>query len=115
MSDEELTLEAARQRLIELIEADDWEITDAAVESGFEIVRARGLYPTRWQVMKYALDLLKSDFPIHAVGLGEPPGSSGIGYVMNNADGLGLYIKLKIEEDRSVRMLSFHRSKHFRE
>jgi hypothetical protein len=115
MPDEGPTLEAARQRLIELIEADEWEITGSAIKDGFDVLRSTGEYPTQWKIVKYVLDLLKSDFPIHAVGLGEPPGSAGVGYVMNNADGRGLYIKLKVEEDRTAWVVSFHTSKHYRE
>ncbi|MCI0463002.1 MAG: hypothetical protein L0Z62_39145 [Gemmataceae bacterium] len=114
MLDEDLTLDEARQRLIELIEADEWEITDSAVADGFARLRATGDYPTQWKLVKFTLQLLKDGFPIHAVPLGEPPGSLGVGYVMNNADGRGLYIKLKIEEDRVAQLLSFHTSKHSR-
>jgi hypothetical protein len=45
--------------------------------------------------------LLKSGFPLHAVPQGDPPGSRGIGYEMRNADGQGLYIKLKLESDKA--------------
>jgi hypothetical protein len=39
--------------------------------------------------------------------MGEPKGSRGIGHEMKNADGAGLYIKVKIEEGE-VWVLSFH-------
>jgi hypothetical protein len=58
-------------------------------------------------------DLLESGFDIHEVQLGEPPGSGGVGYVLNNADGEGLYIKFKLEWQYLL-LLSFHVSKHHR-
>jgi hypothetical protein len=50
---------------------------------------------------------------MHAVAMGEPPGSLGTGYVLNNVDGQGLYIKLVIERDRT-RVVSFHTSIHYK-
>jgi hypothetical protein len=47
--------------------------------------------------------------------MGEPPGSRGIGWVMNNPDGNNTYIKLKIEQDGIFEIawvISCHTSKH---
>jgi hypothetical protein len=114
MADEELSIDEARRRLIELIEAEDCDLTQAAVNDGREILRRSMRYPTRWAIVEYVLKLLRAKFPMHAVELGEPPGSLGIGYVMTNADGQGLYIKLRIEDDRLAWVLSFHTSKHYK-
>ena len=57
------------------------------------------------------MEQLKSGLAIRAIGMGEPQGSLGIGYVMKNVDGKGLYIKVIIEEDgfcKLVKVISFH-------
>ena len=55
----------------------------------------------------YILDKLGVGTRLTETGMGEPKYSRGIAWEMKNADGDGLYIKLKIEEDR-VWVLSFH-------
>jgi hypothetical protein len=121
-------LEQAREELIRLIQNDDWEVVHSASlrrddspgqEGYLAILRRLGVqYPSEGAMVAYVLDLLKSNFPMHAVGLGEPLGSLGIGWVMNNSDGRDLYIKLTIQEQRMgqprARFLSFHRSIHAR-
>src|SRR5262249_27072933 len=102
----------ARRRLIELIEADDWEITETAASDGFAILRRDGERPPRWGVVGYVLNLLRADFPMHPVELGGPPRSQGIGDVRNNCDGEGLYVKVTIKDDRLAWVVSFHTSKH---
>jgi hypothetical protein len=119
MSAEEDGLGEARQRLTELFDADDWEVTESAVTAGLPILRRMGnAYPTRAALIDYVLDLLRADFPMHTIQRGDPPGSLSVGYVMNNSDGLGLYIELAIEEVRMGQprawLLSFHTSKHYR-
>lgn len=59
-------------------------------------------------------EIARQGFPVNAVPLGNPPGSGGEGWSMNNTDGQGLYIKLKVEGG-CVWVLSFHRSIHFRD
>lgn len=112
-------LEEARQQLARLFDAGDYEITDQAQLDGFPILRREGLRPTEGALVGWILDLLASNFPMHAVGLGEPPCSGGIGWVMNNADNQGLYIKLALEERRIGQgvawLLSFHTSRHHRD
>jgi len=63
-------------------------------------------------LVDYILEKLLLPFPLNEVLMGEPPGSGGTAYSMNNVDGQGLYIKLKIEDDRVV-ILSFHVCKHY--
>ena len=75
-----------------------------------------GQMPTDCAIIDYIVRLLRTNFPFHEVRLGEPAGSAGAGYVMNNADGRGLYIKVKIECGRAdeVIVLSFHVSDHYK-
>src|SRR5262245_59634236 len=96
----EVSPEAARAALIRLIEADEWEVTASAVSDARPILLRAGLPGTTFAVVEYVLRLLKDGFPMHPLPLGEPPGSAGTAYVMNNADGQGLYIKVKIERER---------------
>jgi hypothetical protein len=106
--------EEVRAELVRLLEEVAWRIAKSARETAYPILRAMGEMPTDCAIVDYIARLLRADFPFHEVPLGEPPGSAGTGYVMNNADGLGLYIKVKIERDRTdeVVVLSFHISKH---
>src|SRR6266850_2037004 len=83
-----------RQELVRLLEDDEWMLTRAAELSGREVLGRKLQYPTQCDIIRFVLSALKTDFPIHEVALGERPGSLGAGYVMNNADGEGLYVKL---------------------
>jgi|SRR5665213_1880708 len=113
----EASNEEIRAELIRLLESPTWRIVKSARDAACPILQAAGQRPTDWAILEYITDLLRTDFPFHPIPLGEPPGSVGIGYVMNNTDGRGLYIKVKIERDRAdgvvgVVVLSFHISKH---
>jgi len=108
--------EEVRAELIRLLESDDYRITESAKATAYPILRAAGQMLTEGAIIEYITHLLRTNFPFHVEPLGEPPGSRGTGYVMNNADGRGLYIKVKIEQRRTdeVHVLSFHISKHYR-
>jgi len=110
MSSGEESLDDVRDELLRLLKADDWQLTDSARKDAFPILRATGCLPTDAAVIEYIMDLLESNFPFHRVELG----SGESGYVMNNVDGRGLYIKVKIERGRTdeVWVLSFHVSQH---
>jgi hypothetical protein len=111
------SLEEVRAELIRLLDNDDWQIVKTtAREPGLPILRAMGMMPTDGAMIEYITGLLRTNFPLHAELLGNPPGSRGTGYVMNNADGRGLYIKVKIERRRTdeVVVMSFHPSKHYK-
>src|SRR5882724_11283940 len=99
-------LQEARQTLIRLFENDDWKLTDRADAHGRAILAERGGHVTQYDIILFVLNLLKTNYPMHPVKLGEPPGSGGLAYVMNNADKKGLYIKLKIE-DGAAWVMSF--------
>jgi hypothetical protein len=111
------SLEEVRSELIRLLDNVAWKVTESARATAYPILRTAGQMPTDCAVIDYIVRKLRTNFPFHAEPLGEPPGSRGTGYVMNNTDGQGLYIKVKIEQRRTdeVHVLSFHISKHFRE
>jgi hypothetical protein len=104
---DELTIDEAREELIRLLEAAECRITEKAEQEGRKILRQQGKVPTQWAVFDFALQLLKANFPLHAVPQGDPPGCHGIGYEMRNTDGRGLYIKLKLENGKAW-LISFH-------
>lgn len=112
------SLEEVRAELIRLLEGSHWDIVKPAREAAYPILQDAGQRPSDWAILDYITDLLRKDFPFHSIPLGEPPGSAGVGYVMNNADRQGLYIKVTIERNRTdgvvgVVVLSFHISKHY--
>ena len=111
-----MSSDPVRDELIRLLENDDWEVTETARATANPILRAMGQLPTDGAIIDYITRLLRRGFPFHAIRLGDPPGSGGTGYVMNNADGRGLYIKMTIRQERTteVRILSFKVSQHFR-
>ncbi len=97
-----------RAELIQLFEEVNWKITIRAETDGKAILLERHYKePTQCGICDYILEKLRSGFRLRETGRGEPRGSRGIGWEMKDADGLGLYIKLKIEEG-IVWVLSFH-------
>ena len=106
----ESALQAARKEMIDLFDSEDWEIARSAETLARKILRDWGKQATRCGIADYCLLQLKAEFVIRAIGMGEPQGSAGIGYIMKNVDGKGLYIKLKIEEEgfrKLVKIISF--------
>jgi hypothetical protein len=105
-----------RDELLRLLDNDDWQITESARSTALPILRAMGRMPTDGAIIEYVAHLLRTGFAFHEIPLGEPLGSAGTGYVMNNADGQGLYIKLTIRRERTteVWVVSFHVSQYYR-
>jgi len=112
MASPEESLSDVRDELLRLLRANDWQLTESARKTSVPILRATGCLPTDAAVIEFIIGLLETNFPFHQIEMvsGEP------GYVMNNADGRGLYIKLKIERGRTdeVWLLSFHLSQHYK-
>jgi hypothetical protein len=107
----------ARIRLIELLEdLDAWKFTDTAFNQGRIALRpVFGKTPSDCEMIDYLVQRLRAGFPILRTPMGEPPGSRGIGWVMNNPDRNHTYIKLKIEDDgisEVAWVISCHTSKH---
>lgn len=117
MSDQE-PLEEVRQRLIELLdgeedEAEGWRITLTALTDARKILSTYRGHFGAYAINAFIADKLRSRIPMHTVTLG----SAKTGFVMNDVDEQGLYIKLAIESefdgDIAV-IMSFHVSEHFR-
>jgi hypothetical protein len=109
--------EEVRAELIRLLDNGDCRIPKTkATDPGFPILRKMGLMPTQGAMIEYISDLLRANFPLHPVLLHSAPASGGTGYVMNNCDGQGLYIKVRIEREywrtHQVVVMSFHVSEY---
>src|SRR5688572_21028220 len=93
--------ELARRKLIELLEdIDGWRFTDSAFNQGRLALKAIcGKTPSDCEMIDYIVARLRADVPLFRTPMGEPPGSRGVAWVMNNPDGNNTYIKLKIEQD----------------
>jgi hypothetical protein len=107
----------ARRKLIELLEEiDGWRFTDPAFNQGrVALSLACGKTPSDCEMIDYIVRCLRAGFPIIRTPMGEPPGSRGIAWVMNNPDGNHTYVKLKIEQDGVFDIawvISCHTSKH---
>jgi hypothetical protein len=109
--------ESARKKLIELLDGiDAWRFTESAFNQGRIALKVVcGKTPSDCEMIDYIVGRLRAGFPILRTLMGEPPGSRGIGWVMNNPDGNHTYIKLKIEQDGVYDVawiISCHTSKH---
>ena len=109
--------EAARKRLIELLEdLDSWRFTETAFNQGRQALRAFcGKTPSDCEIIDLIVKWLRARVPLVRTPMGEPPGSRGTGWVMNNPDDNNTYIKLKIEADGVFEVawvISCHTSKH---
>jgi hypothetical protein len=108
------SLDDVRGELLRLLKLDDWQITESARRDGRPILQAAGFLPTDGAMIEYVLRLLEDEFLVrekfHEVTLG----SGEKGYAMNDVDGKGLYVKLKVNRDRhdEAWVLSFHVSTH---
>jgi hypothetical protein len=92
-----------------LLTVDEWRVTDRALKDSKAILREIGVpFPTEFAIIEKILELLESNHPLKAIGMGEPQGIHGIAHVMKGGFLDDLYIKLKIEDD-VVFVLSFHR------
>jgi hypothetical protein len=107
VSSDPADLDEVRQRACEFLREDEWELTETVERAGYS------LRYNQCQIAELLCARLESGFEFHEVPLGEPPGSSGVGYVLNNVDGRGLHIKFVLEWTY-VRIISFHISKHHR-
>jgi len=114
MAGEAPSLEEIRLRLIELIDADAWEITETAEQTGRSFLCTFVPFPTQLSIINHILQLLQQpDCSLTPVPMGTPAGSRGLGYRVRDPGSPNLYIKVKIEEDRAW-ILSFKESKHRR-
>jgi hypothetical protein len=96
---------SARQEIIAALESRKWEFTKRALREGLEAFRKHSENPSEEEMIDYILDLLESGFPLRRVELHDPP--LGEAYELLNADGRGLYIKLKPDWPYVI-VMSFH-------
>ena len=73
MAGEGPSLEEVRQQLIELIERDDWRMTETAERTGRGFLRRFLAVPTQLSIVRHVLALLQApDWFLTAVPMGEP-------------------------------------------
>jgi hypothetical protein len=114
MASEEGSLDDVRAEFLRLLTEDDWQITESARRDGRPILQEAGFLPTDGAMIEYIIRLLEDEGLYRAKFHAVPLGSGENGYAMNDVDGKGLYVKLKINRDRreEVWVLSFHVSTH---
>jgi hypothetical protein len=112
MSGDGIDLEAVRLRLIELLQADEYRITEVARTTGRRWFASRVDFPTEYNLINHVLQLLEDTTdPLRQVLMGDPPGSGGLAYRIVDPLDRDLYVKVKIEEE-TCWLLSFKRSDH---
>jgi hypothetical protein len=112
MAEEPPSLEEIRKQLIELIEADEWRMTEKAERTGRTFLRDLVPFPTQVSIVKHTLQLLEQPgCSLGPVPMGIPEGSRGLAYRVHDPRSPRLYIKVKIEEG-IVWFLSFKESDH---
>jgi hypothetical protein len=93
MAGEAPSLEEIRLRLIELIEADEWRITEKAERLGREFLRNFLPVPTQLSIVNQVLKLLKlPDCALIEVPTGTPRASRGIAHRICDPVSPNLYI-----------------------
>jgi hypothetical protein len=101
---------AARTRLLELLEGDDWEFSDRARGEGKVALRwLHNREPTDCEMVDYVISLLKSTTP-RCAPQGNPPGSTGIAWQMT--DRRNVFVKLRICERRIDQEYAYIQSIH---
>jgi hypothetical protein len=86
---------SVRRDLITAFEDRKWEFTKRALREGLDAFRRHSENPSEEELADYILGLLEASFPLRCVELHDPP--FGEGHELRNADGHGLYIKLKLD------------------
>lgn len=115
MASEEGSLDDVRAELLRLLKQGDWQITEEkARKPGRPILQAAGFLPTDGAMIEYVIGLLENETLCHEKFHEMQLESGEKGYAMNDVDGRGLYVKLKINRGRhdEAWLLSFHVSKH---
>ena len=108
------SLVGVRTEILRLLGEDNWQIAESARRDGWPLLRAAGLLPTDGAIIEYIAHLLEDEALCHTKFHEVPLGSGEKAYAMNDVDGKGLYIKVKINRGRrdEVWVLSFHVSIH---
>jgi hypothetical protein len=96
-----------REKFIEAFTSGRWDFTKRASIEGPDAFRRHSEHPSLAELVDYILDLLDHQFPLRQVVLHDPP--HGEAYEMENTDGHGLYIKLKLDGSYVI-VMSFHLS-----
>jgi len=112
MAEEDEDHEAvARLRLLELLEGDDWELSERAEREGkIALHWLHDRTPTQWELVEYVISLIKSTVEMRCSPQGDPPGSTGIAWQMTEER--NIFIKLRICERRIGEEFAYIQSIH---
>ncbi len=101
----------ARKRLLELLDNDDWELSERARSEGKLALRwLNDRDPTDCELVSYVISLLKSSTDLRCAPQGEPPGSTGLAWQMT--DDRNVFVKLRICEKRFGEEYAYVQSIH---
>jgi hypothetical protein len=106
-----MTPTAALARLLALLKADDWELSERARRTGK--VALRWLHhrePTDCEMVDYIISLYEAGPTLRCQPQGDPPGSTGIAWQMTDAR--NVFIKLQVCERRMGEEYAFIQSLH---
>jgi hypothetical protein len=112
MSSAEDPSEQVRRDMLAALEEGKWEFTKRALREGLDAFRRHSEHPSDEELIDYITDLLEGGCALEWTELTEPPfpGAEppfGEAYEIKNADGQGLYIKLKYDWPYVI-VMSFH-------
>lgn len=96
---------SVRREIVVAFETRKWEFTKRALREGLEAFRRYSENPSDEEIIAFIQKLVESGFPLRRVELHEAP--YGEAHELQNADGQGLYIKLKLDWPYVI-VMSFH-------
>lgn len=102
---------AVRARLLELLNDDEWELSERAEQEGR--VALHWLHkrtPTQCEMVEYVIALLESTITLRCQPQGDPPGSTGDAWQMTDAR--NIFVKLRICERRMSQEYAYIQSIH---
>ncbi len=105
--------EAARARLLELLEGDDcdWEFSERArIEGKLALRWLHDREPRELEMVEYVISLLKKKTTLRCAPQGDPPGSTGIAWQMTDAR--NIFVKLQIRQRRIGQEYAYIQSIH---
>ena len=102
---------AARIRLLELLEANDWVFSKRARCEGKTALRwIYNREPNDGEMVEYVISLLETNTTLRCAPQGNPPGSTGIAWQMT--DQRNVFVKLQIREYRIGQEYAYIQSIH---
>lgn len=106
-----MTPSEARARLLTLLKADEWRLSERARREGkVALSWLQSREPTDCEMIDHVISLLESDPALRCQPQGDPPGSTGIAWQMT--DDRNVFFKLQICEHRIGEEYAYIQSIH---